>query len=83
MYEINKNLVARADERCFFDSLKFRVLQFNATGYQILSLLGAEKFSMPHFLSTCCSLGVLEQDARAFWSKCLENAVVTTAVEQP
>lgn len=79
MYSLNKNFVERPDEKCYFDSVQFRVIQMNPTGYAILSHLDGRPFEQSEYFQYCNDMRVTPEASTKFWEKCLEKHLIVMA----
>lgn len=77
MYNINSDLIARPNDRCFLDPINFRVYKLNHSGFEIITKLKDEDFvTLANFTNVCKVEGVVLAEAEAFWAMCIESKLL-------
>lgn len=75
MLEINSHLVARPDERVFFDTQGFRVIKLNHRAHTLLSSL-PRRFTSTEFIRHGGALGLTLDASERFLARCESTGII-------
>ncbi|VVD64047.1 hypothetical protein PIN31115_00242 [Pandoraea iniqua] len=81
MYRFSNSLVERPHDRSLFNADTFEILRFNETGYRLISEFRNTHFSLDDFLPVARLHFPNEDQARAFFLRCLKHHVFHLSAE--
>lgn len=75
-YKIAENLVVRDGDSALFDSVNFRILKFNDTGFNLLKALRNGQLSSEDYEAYASQHDVSKEDLNEFVNKCIEHGII-------